>query len=391
MRFAFGMIAIIQLSALLSTSVGFAANVSVDVDVNHEENSQKVWVSIDAGNDGELEDGDADLFKRLVGGLIEDDPQHADQVIVKLNLPKGGSLKAALEITKYIIEMGLTTLVPETASCQSACAFIFMAGAAKPRGYDAPDANARYLQVGGQLGFHAPHANIGGGTSLNKGANYNLGLKQDSELRNLLYNKIPKELFADLQRKGPDAFISLKNVYQAMQWDVDLKGIKYQPPTKETLLNACINETRILARGKLRQAVGKSGRSLSMTGNNTVIVDKKPMVDENKIEITTDEVVSDDISFGKRRNTGKIAVRVGFDIDVDSDPDAQPRRVMCTASEEQEGWLNVYGSPVPQWHAFALGRAISSLPKGPLEELEPPFMGLLPPLKEQGSGSAPAK
>ena len=90
----------------------YAADIHVDVAVNRDDNSQRVWVSIDGSEHGRLEDNDGDLFKKLVGGLIEDDPLHLDPVIVKLNLPQGGSLKAALEIAKYVMEMGLTTLVP---------------------------------------------------------------------------------------------------------------------------------------------------------------------------------------------------------------------------------------------------------------------------------------
>ena len=130
-----------------------------------------------------------------------------------------------------------------------------------------------------------------------------------------------------------------------------------------------------------------------MTGSCTLVVNNKPVLDANKLPITTDEVVSNDIvsepvlfkdpMSGKRTETGQIMAKVQFEIIADFDPDAEPRSVVCAATTEEEGWLRIGDGLVPQWHAFALGRAISSLPKGTVESVETPFMNIFPPIGEE--------
>jgi hypothetical protein len=65
----------------------------------------------------------------------------------------GGSLEEAIQISKYIKENHGSTIVPESARCESACAIIFMAG--NIRG--APD---RAIYQTSKLGVHAPKLQV---------------------------------------------------------------------------------------------------------------------------------------------------------------------------------------------------------------------------------------
>jgi hypothetical protein len=107
------------------TTHAFGAEIHVKAEVNEEQNTQRLYVSIE----GDLRKGDAARFKQLVGSLIEDRPDHhADFVIVSLK-GEGGDLKEALEIAKFIMTNKMATVVSDGNRCLSACAFVFLSGA----------------------------------------------------------------------------------------------------------------------------------------------------------------------------------------------------------------------------------------------------------------------
>src|SRR5262245_30641935 len=78
--------------------------------------------------------------------------------VLCLNSP-GGNFMEGLRIAKYLLTVAadheVTTYVENGAACYSACALIFLAGRFNDRGGETYP--ARFLHVGGRLGFHAPY------------------------------------------------------------------------------------------------------------------------------------------------------------------------------------------------------------------------------------------
>jgi hypothetical protein len=101
---------------------------------------------------------------RLVGDIDENSYEELVAVYKHLEIPgdysvlfldsKGGDVKDAFRIARFISEKGITTVVDRNAQCLSACAFIFMAG--RTPAYEGPGGISRYLHLRGDLGFHAP-------------------------------------------------------------------------------------------------------------------------------------------------------------------------------------------------------------------------------------------
>lgn len=85
---------------------------------------------------GEISAGDAPKFREIAY-------RRASNIVI-LDSP-GGNLNAGLEIAQTVRELGLTTAVPATAGCYSACALIWVAG------------TNRYMSRSAQIGFHAAY------------------------------------------------------------------------------------------------------------------------------------------------------------------------------------------------------------------------------------------
>ena len=84
---------------------------------------------------GELVLDDVKTFQDVVRGLAE-----RDKIIVSLNGPGGEAI--ALQIGELIRLSGMKTYVAPNGTCESVCAFIWLAG------------NPRYAGTGANIGFH---------------------------------------------------------------------------------------------------------------------------------------------------------------------------------------------------------------------------------------------
>jgi hypothetical protein len=123
---------------------------------------------------------------------------------------------------------------------------IFMAGTREEFGvnyinYDHPNI---ILEIGGVVGFHAPLFPVGEGNFSTKEIrdSFNSGIRVVRELRRKLENAMPADLFIEMLSRGPDQFLTVDTVYDALRWEIDLKGYSEPKISRETLLNACLND-----------------------------------------------------------------------------------------------------------------------------------------------------
>ncbi|MEE4015094.1 hypothetical protein V1T76_23720 [Roseibium sp. FZY0029] len=106
--------------------------------------------------EGQIEKGDLDRLKELVERTGFSDclkPGYCPyNNVISLNSP-GGNLREALEIGKYIAGQNFITLLPENATCESACSLIFLAGYTRYEGFFFP---RRFAHETARLGIHQP-------------------------------------------------------------------------------------------------------------------------------------------------------------------------------------------------------------------------------------------
>jgi hypothetical protein len=165
--------------------------------------------------------------------------------ILCLNSP-GGNFTEGLRIAKYLmteLDYTVTTYVENRAECYSACALIFLAGRLFGRGGETFP--ARFLHVGGRLGFHAPYidpstledrpfsrtevaasfkAAIGGVTAA-------IQLFDERAVGGPNVNDdnrpwVSSSLFIDMLRKGADELFAIDTVGKAGRWGIGLVGAK---------------------------------------------------------------------------------------------------------------------------------------------------------------------
>jgi hypothetical protein len=104
---------------------------------------------------GLIEKGDLEKIRaefeahRISGGLFATDT-------VCLNSP-GGDFKVGLDIAKFILDSDLPTQIPAGASCESACAWIFMSGTWRIKGRNGV---VRTMSPNASLKFHAPYVDL---------------------------------------------------------------------------------------------------------------------------------------------------------------------------------------------------------------------------------------
>ena len=106
--------------------------------------------------EGQIQKGDLDQLKALVDRTGFSDclkPGYCPyNNVISLNSP-GGNLREALEIGKYIAEQNFITLLPENATCESACSLVFLAGFTRYEGFFFP---RRFAHETARLGIHQP-------------------------------------------------------------------------------------------------------------------------------------------------------------------------------------------------------------------------------------------
>ena len=158
----------------------------------------------------------------------------------------GGSYKEGIAIAELLLDQGLTTIVTSGAVCYSACALIFMTGG------DWQDGRAwyRYVQPGGELGFHAPYITRLPNQLYTKDEMeeiYRFAIKSIRDLTHLGREHhvpntfLPTPILAELLDKGPSELFLIDTVYKATQLKIDVNAARTQKPSLEALYSACLN------------------------------------------------------------------------------------------------------------------------------------------------------
>ena len=189
---------------------------------------------------------------QLVGEIVEGDLSRWKRAGVNGTIclnSNGGSLAEALKIAKSGHWTG--TVVPDGATCASACSIIFLSG----RTFGTSNFSiSRVLYPGGILGFHSPFLNIDD-TRTYRSADlqevYNLSKETFLHLFELTLsreqggsrNKISPELLFNMLNTSPDKLYVIKYIYDIINNDIDIPDIDSDPKynVKQILKNICVN------------------------------------------------------------------------------------------------------------------------------------------------------
>jgi len=162
---------------------------------------------------------------------------------------EGYNYDEALKIARIVKEENISTVVKKSAFCKSACAFIFMAG--RSLQYGMASVIDRTLEIGGDLGFHSPYPSKEEGT-------FAQGIDAVVKLRQILGNvALPEDLYIKLLQTKPDDYVTIRWVWDALRWKIDLKGYKPPSHTREELYNACVNDAAWNIRRPLGNLTGR--------------------------------------------------------------------------------------------------------------------------------------
>lgn len=194
---------------------------------------------------GQITEGDADRFKAALDQSRQsNDPQSGELYFwnrVCLN-SNGGSFPEALEIAEMLHgEHG--TAVPANASCLSACAIIFMAGA-DYEGEGGANTN-RVLHPEGRLGFHAPSLVVDRGLydEATVSQSYSIALKtvgrilsvsEQLDFRNSLLERMIETPLEDM--------LYVDTVGKAFEWNITIDPVApVDEISGQHVLNVCNN------------------------------------------------------------------------------------------------------------------------------------------------------
>lgn len=207
---------------------------------------------------GIVDAGDLDLFSALPS-----DPQ----VVICLDSP-GGSFMEGIAIGEYLREAGIGTLLEAGATCESACALVFMSGtyvADEIRFKDPQDPDYvedwqlgpwpwRSMHPTARLGLHAPRLNVPEGQydEATVTLAYDAALRSLSEFSTRLMQTGPSDpilfnpdLFSILIATPHDQMFYIDTVDLAGRFDIRVGPVI--PPTtlsEDSLIQACITYFR---------------------------------------------------------------------------------------------------------------------------------------------------
>lgn len=200
---------------------------------------------------GVIEKGDADRLERI---LESEFPQEHSEFgeSVCLDSP-GGSLDEGVNIAAVLGRHYTATIVPEGATCLSACAVAFMGGNTAWYEYWF---NARLMHASAKVGFHAPTLEVPDGAydknTVQKAFNIAITAigRVANELSGTLHGstvpQFPGSLFgAMLQHHGSD-FLYIDTVEKAATWDVKVLGAASASPNPRALETLCYSAERWL-------------------------------------------------------------------------------------------------------------------------------------------------
>ncbi len=148
-----------------------------------------------------------------------------------LNSP-GGFLREGIAMANLIAEWRIGTAVPAGATCESACAVLFMAGR-----YGNPEAGGafspdRILHPQGKLGFHAPSLQLGERAYTRDEVDKAYAIALDSMAEILRHRaealtSIPDSLFLDLLATPPFQMTYVDTVAKAARWQVAVAPVAF--------------------------------------------------------------------------------------------------------------------------------------------------------------------
>lgn len=181
--------------------------------------------------DGELRRGDALKLRSQLRKFPESETIDSGVYpILRLNSP-GGDYTEGMKLVRLIRDWGITTYVGPGDRCLSACALVFMAGTQHV--IESPSVTARFLHVGGELGFHAPYDP--GGTR-----EFTAGVIAIADLFAAL-GPMDADLYYNMLVTPDEEFVYADTIYRAGRWGIGLVGAKNPEIDLAYYWNVCSN------------------------------------------------------------------------------------------------------------------------------------------------------
>ncbi|MBY6163265.1 hypothetical protein KUV73_20455 [Mameliella alba] len=195
---------------------------------------------------GPLVEGDADRLAALIedNGLMHCfEPGHCPyNNIISLDSP-GGNLSEALKLAQYITDNQFHTLLEAEARCESACAFVFLAGYAV---YDGVFVARRFAHETAVLGVHRPSLTLPKGSYTDAQINKAVELLDEAKsevARRFILSRFPMRLLERMYATPKDNMFlltaaQLSTVARLLEEPVD----RQLKPTRENILGLCSEE-----------------------------------------------------------------------------------------------------------------------------------------------------
>ena len=192
---------------------------------------------------GPIENGDAAAFE----AIPTDDENYA---MLCLDSP-GGSFGEAIRIAKIFSGKNIGTRIDAGATCESACALIFMSG----RHVSSQTENItrlRILHPQGKLGFHAPELVIPEGAyqaeTVNRAYNVALGTVS-SAISEIIQSGTPDavdnirmSLLGTMLSTPPDSMHTITTTGEAGRWQIEIGPLDMPfPKDNKSLVRGCMN------------------------------------------------------------------------------------------------------------------------------------------------------
>ncbi len=259
---------------------------------------------------GEIVSGDKAKLEKLVKEAkvrkyFEDDGESTSSWRMCLSSP-GGSLSEAAEISEYIFETGIGTVIEKNQKCMSACSWVFMMGFT--RGVEEINYTNRRMHFTSTLGFHAPSLNLDGYEILtreeveralkvmNKAVYRLLKLSNSFELNGefAVASDLLEEAF---KNDGAEQFYLIDSVNKAGRWRIPIFGIEWPSMIDiSSGVRACNNLTRW---------------KNSLNDGASIEVDQYPLNQSKSTEYHLDVFGSDSGYFGHRCKLSRKIVKYG--------------------------------------------------------------------------------
>ncbi|MGP6089128.1 SH3 domain-containing protein [Antarctobacter jejuensis] len=223
------------LALFLAPQIAGAANITRAVD-----ETMGCRISVQ----GPIRQGDAETLRAVLEEIGYTNEYTPVGRRICLNSP-GGFLLEGIAMANLIAEWRVGTAIPAGATCESACAVLFMAGR-----YGNPEAGGafspdRVLHPLGQLGFHAPSLQLGERAYTRDEVDKAYAIALDSMAEILRHRaeagtSIPDSLFLDLLGTPPFQMTYVDTVGKAARWEVAIAPVAFPSGNaRDALTNAC--------------------------------------------------------------------------------------------------------------------------------------------------------